>query len=81
MSSEETILGTIEQIYDAAMDESLWPVALQGLTALTRSQAATFWVLDGSDEPRLPIFVYVNFDPDFVAEYLDETAPLDPTVQ
>lgn len=81
MSSEETILGTIEQIYDAAMDESLWPVALQGLTDLTRSQAATFWVLDGSDEPRLPIFVYVNFDPDFVAEYLDETAPLDPTVQ
>lgn len=81
MSREEALLGTIEQIYDAATDETLWPVALRGLTNLTQSQAATFWVLDGSHEPRLPTFVYVNFDPDFVAEYLEQSAPLDPTVQ
>lgn len=81
MSSEEAILETIETIYDAATNETLWPVALQHLTDVTQSQAATFWVLDGADEPRLPIFVYVNFDSAFVAEYLERATPLDPTVK
>ncbi|HJQ81563.1 MAG TPA: hypothetical protein VJ828_16495, partial [Lacipirellulaceae bacterium] len=63
------------------MDETRWPEALEELSNLTGSQAATFWVLDGSEQPRLPTFTYINLDPAFVQEYLDEVAPLDPTVQ
>ena len=79
MSTDDQLLGVIEAMYDAALDETGWPKALQQLTDLTGSQAATFWVLDSSDEPRYPIFRYINLDPTFVQNYLDEAAPLDPT--
>lgn len=75
------MLATIEAVYAAAMDESLWPEALKKLTDFTGSQAATFWVLDGSEQPRLPTFSYINLDPRFIADYLDHMVPLDPTVQ
>src|SRR4051812_20677867 len=81
MSPSAPILTVIETLYDAALDESLWPKALHQLTDFTGSQAATFWVLDGSDQPRLPTFVYVNLDPAFVQDYLQNTASIDPTVQ
>ena len=81
LSLNEQVLAVIESLYDAAMDETLWPLALKKLTDFTGSQAATFWVLDGSDRPRLPTFTYINLDPAFVQEYLDRVAHLDPTVQ
>jgi DNA-binding CsgD family transcriptional regulator len=81
MSVDATVLRIIEALYDAALDETRWPDTLQQLTELTGSQGATFWVLDGSDEPRLPTFTYVNFDPAFVREYVEHMSPLDPTVQ
>jgi DNA-binding CsgD family transcriptional regulator/PAS domain-containing protein len=81
VSIHERLLGVIETIYDAALDEALWPDALRQLTDITDSQAASFWVLDGSAQPRLPIFVSINFDPAFIAEYLDRMVPHDPTVQ
>jgi hypothetical protein len=43
----------IQAFYDAALDESLWPAALKDLSNLTGSQAASFWVLDGSDNPGI----------------------------
>jgi len=49
--SADPILSVIEAIYDAALDETLWTKALAALTAVTGSQAATFWVLDSSDQP------------------------------
>jgi len=81
MSADEDVLAVIDALYEAAMDEAQWPNTLQRLTDLTGSQAATFWVLDGSDQPRLPLFTAINFDPGFIAEYLDHMAPADPTVQ
>jgi DNA-binding CsgD family transcriptional regulator len=81
MLIDERMLGTIEAIYDAALDEKQWPDALKKLADLTGSQAASFWVLDRSEQPRLPTFTYINFDPRFIEEYLDHVAPLDPTVQ
>ena len=78
MSSEQHVLDVIEAIYDAAVDESRWPQALKELSDLTGSQAATFWVLDGSEKPRLPTFAYINFDHAFIQEYLDRVTPLDP---
>lgn len=62
MSAHDRILSAIESFYDAAMDERLWPAALKMLADLTKSQGASFWVLDGSDAPRLPTFVFINFD-------------------
>jgi DNA-binding CsgD family transcriptional regulator/PAS domain-containing protein len=81
MSVDDDLLAVIEALYETAMDETRWPHTLQQLADVTGSQAATFWVLDGSDQPRLPTFLYINFDPPFVREYLDRMAPLDPTVQ
>jgi DNA-binding CsgD family transcriptional regulator/PAS domain-containing protein len=81
VSFDQRVLAVIQAIYDAAVDESRWPEALKQLSNLTGSQAATFWVLDGSEQPRLPTFTYINLDPPFVQEYLDRVAPLDPTVQ
>src|SRR6476620_2610926 len=79
MSVDENVMGIIESLYDAVADESLWPAALKSLSEFTGSQAATFWVLDGSDKPRLPTFSFVNIDPAFVQAYLETPAHLDPT--
>lgn len=81
VTSDDRILGAIEAIYDAALDDKRWPHALERLAHVTGSQAATFWVLDSSEQPRLPTFTSINFDPDFIAEYLRNFAADDPTVQ
>ncbi len=38
-------------------------------------------MLDGSETPRLPTFICINFDPAAIKEYLDHTASIDPTVE
>jgi len=81
VSVDQRLLAVIQAIYDAAADETRWPETLKELSEFTGSQAATFWVLDGSERPRLPLFTYINLDPGFVQEYLDKVAHLDPTVQ
>jgi DNA-binding CsgD family transcriptional regulator/PAS domain-containing protein len=81
MSIDDRILAAIETLYDAAMDNTRWPEALRSLAEVTNSQAATFWVLDASGEPRLPVFTAMNFAPEFIDEYLDQMTPMDPTVQ
>lgn len=81
MPLDEHMLAVIEAVYEAAMDESLWPEALQHLADATDSQAATLWVLDRAAQPRLPALTTLNFDPDFTDAYLDHMVPLDPTVQ
>jgi hypothetical protein len=81
MWRHERTLAVIQAFYDAAMNEALWPATLKDLADLTGSQAASFWVLDGSEQPQLPTFVSFNFDPKIIEEYLDHVARLDPTVQ
>jgi DNA-binding CsgD family transcriptional regulator/PAS domain-containing protein len=81
MSLDERVLSVIETLYDAALDESRWPQALRGLVDLHASQAATFWVLDGSARLRYPVFEYVNIDPSFIQAYLEHGTHLDPTAQ
>ena len=79
MSNHERTLAVIQKFYEASMDEALWPSALKDLADLTESQAASFWVLDGSDKPRLPTFICINFDMERIKEYLEHTAAIDPT--
>jgi len=81
MSLDERVLAVIQVLYDAALDETVWPKALQELVGLTRSQGASFWTLDSSEQPRLPIFTTFNFDDRFISAYLENMVPLDPTVQ
>jgi DNA-binding CsgD family transcriptional regulator len=81
MSVHERTLAIIGGFYDAALDETLWPAALKNLTELTGSQAASFWVLGGSEKSRLPTFVCINFDRTSIQEYLNGMARLDPTVR
>ena len=82
MSADKRIPLAIQALYDAALDETQWTAALEALTAATGSQAATFWVLDSSAQPRLPTLSCLNFDPAFIAEYQNlGMVPLDPTVQ
>lgn len=80
-TSADQVNLVIETLYDAALDEALWPKALQRLADLTGSQAATLWLLDGSDQPNLPLLTILNFDPAFMQAYLGGMVPLDPTVQ
>ncbi len=77
----ERTLAVIQTFYDAALDAALWPTALKKLMDHTGSQASSFWVLDGSQNPCLPIFNYINFDQESIREYLAHMAPLDPTVR
>jgi DNA-binding CsgD family transcriptional regulator len=81
MGIDKRVLDAIEAVYEAALDETLWHGALQKLADATGSQAASFWLLDGSDQPRLPMFSFINFDPQLIREYLDGMAEHDPTVQ
>lgn len=81
MSLDERMHGVIHALYDAATDESHWPGALTKLIDLTDSQAASFWVLDGAEQPRLPTLITINFDPGFIQKYRDSMVPFDPTVQ
>ncbi len=79
MSKHEQTLAVIQKFYEASLDEALWPSALKDLADLTESQAASFWVLDGSETPRLPTFICFNFDLKKIEEYLEHTAAIDPT--
>lgn len=81
MSVDEGVLAAIQALYDAALDETLWPKALQKLVEFTGSQGASFWTLDSSEQPRLPIFTTYNFDERFIRAYVENMVPLDPTVQ
>jgi DNA-binding CsgD family transcriptional regulator/PAS domain-containing protein len=74
----DALLTVIGSLYDAALDERLWPDVLRQLNRLTDSQAASFWVMDG---PRLTTFLWIGFDHRAVNEYLSGMANLDPTVR
>ena len=81
MSVDERILAVIQVLYDAALDEAIWPKALQELVDVTGSLGASFWTLESSEQPRLPIFTTFNFDDRFISDYLKSMVPSDPTVQ
>jgi DNA-binding CsgD family transcriptional regulator len=88
MSLDIRILSSLDMIYAAAADQDLWPDVLRNLLTITESQAASFCVLQGNDQPRLPVFHYLNVeprDPDrsaFMREYLEGgMVEHDPTVQ
>lgn len=78
---DEKLLSLISAFYDATLDQTQWPVALDQLSELMGAQAATFWVLDSNGSPELTEFSFVNFDPVFIQQYLEQMAATDPTVR
>jgi len=82
VSPTDGSFAAIAALYDAALDDRLWPDALRQLTEVTASQASTFWILErGSPSLLHPAFITINFDQKAVTEYLGGMAPLDPTVR
>ena len=81
MDTDGKILSAVEALYDAALDETLWPQAMGQIVEITDSCAATFCVIDGSERPRLPVFATFNFEKRFIDEYLESMVLHDPTVQ
>jgi DNA-binding CsgD family transcriptional regulator/PAS domain-containing protein len=81
VSTDGKILSVVEALYDAAVDETLWPKAMGQIVEITQSHAATFCVIDGSERPRLPVFMTFNFEQRFIDEYLAGMVLHDPTVQ
>jgi DNA-binding CsgD family transcriptional regulator/PAS domain-containing protein len=81
VSTDGKILSVVEALYDAAVDETLWSKAMGEIVKITESQAATFCVIDGSERPRLPVFMTFNFEQRFIDEYLEGMVLHDPTVQ
>ena len=77
----EQTLAAIASLYDAALNEALWPEALAQLTQLSNSQASTFWLLDSGSRSLHPTFVAINFDQRVVDDYVGGIAALDPTVR
>jgi len=80
-SVEDGLLAVIEALYAAAIDSQLWLAALRSLVDFTDSHAATLWVMDSTDVPRLPSLVSFNFESGFMQQYLDHMVSEDPTVQ
>lgn len=80
-ASFDQSVAAIAALYDAALDDALWPEALSQLTKLTDSQASTFWLLDGGSRTLHPTFVSINFDQRVVDDYVGGIASLDPTVR
>ncbi|HEY4265004.1 MAG TPA: hypothetical protein VGM72_06775 [Micropepsaceae bacterium] len=81
MSFDDKILSAVEALYDAALDETLWPQAMGQIVEIPGSHAATFCVIDGSERPRLPVFATFNFEQRFIDDYLESMVFHDPTVQ
>ena len=81
MATDDDLLSLVGDIYDAAVDPSLWYPAMERLLAATDCQGATFCVLDSREARQLPLMITVNFDPTFIKEYQELMAPYDPTIQ
>jgi DNA-binding CsgD family transcriptional regulator/PAS domain-containing protein len=81
MSVDQDILSLIDEIYEAAGDEGAWIGVMQNLLDITGGSAVTFCVIDGAEQPQLPVFLNLNFEQAFIEDYLANMVPHDPTVQ
>jgi len=81
LSLDPSIVETIEKLYAAATDESLWPEVMRHLLSVTDSVGATFCVIDRSSGPKMSAFAALNFEPPFIDDYLQNMIMHDPTVQ
>lgn len=74
------MLVVIEALYAAAADGRLWLNALESLIEFIPSHAATLWVMDGTEGPRLLSLLSLNLAPPFIQQYLERMVTADPAV-
>lgn len=80
MQQSDELLSLIGDIYEAALDDTVWRRVMERMLALTDSQGATFSIIDNSSEPRFTTLASVNFSNEIIAEYMDGWALHDPTI-
>jgi DNA-binding CsgD family transcriptional regulator/PAS domain-containing protein len=79
MSDLERITGLIDDIYDAALDPSLWPQVLRRTLALLGAAAAAS--LSDAELPTDHFFCALDIDPAFAESYLSRYVQLNPLMQ
>ncbi len=77
MVTETAMLAAVAAIYDAGVDPSLWPTAMEHMAEMLHATAGVVGLVDASSEItfRSP----VRADPKVMSEYLDFHRKADPT--
>lgn len=79
MPLEEQLSELIGDVYDAALDPTLWPAALAGASRFVGGPAASLYSKDATSKSGSVYHDDGGIDPYFVALYFDEYVKLDPT--
>jgi DNA-binding CsgD family transcriptional regulator/PAS domain-containing protein len=77
MQDAERLSELIGDIYDTALDESLWPDVLEKIAQFAGGPNAALWSKDASSETG-DFAHFRGFDPGYVQAYFDEYMKLDP---
>jgi DNA-binding CsgD family transcriptional regulator len=77
MDEAETVSALIGDIYDAALDPSLWPHVIMKLAAYVGGQAGGIVTKDAISKSGTPYFHY-GFDPHYVSLYAETHSKYDP---
>lgn len=77
MEPNEKLLTLVADVYDAALDDSLWPATLGNVVALARGQSGGLVRIGAAGEPVISHAVGV--DPAFIQSYIEAYEPFDPS--
>ncbi len=79
MITETALLDAVCLIYDAALDPSAWPAALEHLAGMLDAGGAGLALLD--PHGRVAHSMHARIDDRVIASYADRYGPLDPVLQ
>ena len=79
MPDEEALSALIGDIYDAALEPALWPVALAGVSRLAGGCATSLYAKDATAKRGEVYYDDGGIDPHYVALYFEKYVKLDPT--
>jgi DNA-binding CsgD family transcriptional regulator/PAS domain-containing protein len=77
MELNEKLLSLVADVYDAALDDSLWPATLGNVVALAGGQSGGLVRTGAAGEPVISHAVGV--DPAFIQSYIEAYEPFDPS--
>lgn len=77
MELNEKLLSMVADVYDAALDDSLWPATLGNVVALAGGQSGGLVRTGAAGEPVISHAVGV--DPAFIQSYIETYEPFDPS--
>lgn len=74
--SESAVIGCI---YDAALDQTLWPEVLPYVTQFIGGPSAGLWSEDSSAAKHMAFYRSCGFEPDYVDAYVNRYGNFDPS--